>query len=41
MGKANFTGAKAAGLVAKGIDLNKIIADPDFVSSLSIVKPAD
>jgi uncharacterized protein YjbI with pentapeptide repeats len=41
MSKANFTGAKAAGLVAKGLDLNKIVASPEFLSSLSIVKPAD
>jgi uncharacterized protein YjbI with pentapeptide repeats len=41
MGKANFTGAKATGLVAKGIDFNKIIADPDFLGSLSATRPAD
>ena len=40
MAKANFTGAKASGLIAKGLDLNKVIADPEFLAALSIAKPA-
>jgi hypothetical protein len=40
MSKANFTGAKAAGLVAKEVDLNKVIASPDFLGSLVVAKSA-
>jgi hypothetical protein len=35
MGKANFTGAKAPGLIAKGTDLHKVIASPDFLNAVT------